>query len=163
MTRVLVLNATYAPINVCTISRAVVLLLKNKAEVIERTETILHAETMSLDCPAVIRLVTYVRIPYDTKRRITRRSILARDNWICQYCGSDDRLTIDHVIPRSKGGEHVWENVVASCSPCNHRKGDALLRDVGMKLRRVPGSPNQTSFVYVAMPRPPASWKAYLV
>lgn len=163
MSHVLVLNATYEPINVCTVKRAVVLLLREKAEMIERTARVLHAESISVDYPAVIRLVAYVRIPRDTHRRITRRSILARDNWTCQYCGSESSLTIDHVIPRSKGGEHVWENLVASCSPCNHRKGDSLMRDAGMKLRRKPGSPTTGVFVFVATSRPPDSWSAYLV
>ena len=76
--------------------------------------------------PVVIRLVTYVRVPRDTHRRkITRRAVFARDNWTCQYCGSRGQLTVDHVIPRSKGGDSSWENIVASCAPCNRRKGDA--------------------------------------
>ncbi len=83
----------------------------------------------------VIRLVSYVRIPRDTHRRkITRRAVFARDNWTCQYCGSRSNLTVDHVIPRSKGGGSNWDNIVASCAPCNRRKGDSLPRQVGMRL-----------------------------
>src|SRR5438046_6802568 len=118
--RVLVLNATYEPINVCTVRRAVVLLLKEKAEVIERSEFELHSATTTLARPIVIRLVSYVRIPRHTHRRkITRRAVFARDHWTCQYCGSRSNLTVDHVVPRSKGGRSSWENIVASCAPCN--------------------------------------------
>ena len=98
----LVLNATYEPINVCTVRRAVVLLLKEKAEVIEHAEWQLHSATSTIARPVVIRLVSYVRIPRDTHRRkITRRAVFARDDWTCQYCGSRSNLTVDHVVPRS--------------------------------------------------------------
>ena len=118
----LVLNATYEPINVCTVRRAVVLLLKDKAEMIERAEWSLHSATSTMARPVVIRLVSYVRIPRDTHRRkITRRAVFARDDWTCQYCGSRSNLTVDHVVPRSKGGPSSWENIVASCAPCNRR------------------------------------------
>src|SRR3954463_4966799 len=111
--RVLVLNATLKPINVCTIRRATGLLLKSKAEVIEIGAQALHWATGSLPRPVVIRLVTYVRIPRDThKRKITRRAVFARDGWQCQYCGARTSLTVDHVIPRSKGGDSGWENIV---------------------------------------------------
>ncbi len=125
--RVLVLNATFEPINVCSVRRAVVLLLKEKAELIERGLWALHSESSTLARPVVIRLVSYVHVPRDTHRRkITRRAVFARDGWTCQYCGSRSNLTVDHVIPRSKGGTSSWENIVASCAPCNRRKGDML-------------------------------------
>ena len=103
--RVLVLNATFEPINVCTVRRAAVLILKEKAEVIEHGRWELHAESLTLPRPIVIRLITYVRVPRDrAKRRITRRAVFARDSWTCQYCGKTSHLTVDHVIPRSRGG-----------------------------------------------------------
>ena len=112
--RVLVLNATYEPINVCTVRRAVVLLLKEKAELLERGRWELHSESSTLARPVVIRLVSYVKVPQDAHRRkITRRAVFARDSWTCQYCGSRSNLTVDHVIPRSKGGSSSWENIVA--------------------------------------------------
>ena len=159
----LVLNATYEPINVCTVRRAVVLLLKDKAEIIERSEWELHSATRSMSRPVVIRLVAYVRIPRDTHRRkITRRAVFARDNWTCQYCGARSNLTVDHVIPRSKGGDSSWTNIVASCAPCNRRKGDALLRQVGMQLRQQPRTPSAHVFIHVASPTIPVAWQAYL-
>jgi 5-methylcytosine-specific restriction endonuclease McrA len=160
---VLVLNATFEPINVCTVRRAVVLLLKDKAEVIEHADWQLHAESFTLSRPVVIRLVTYVRVPRDTHRRkITRRAVFARDGWACQYCGSRTSLTVDHVIPRSKGGSSEWENIVASCAPCNRRKGDRLVNQAGMALRRKPRVPRPEIFIHVASPTIPAAWKAYL-
>jgi len=157
------LNATFEPINVCTVRRAVVLLLKDKAEVIEHGEWQLHSATHTIAGPVVIRLVTYVRIPRGTHRRkITRRAVFARDNWTCQYCGSRSSLTVDHVVPRSKGGLSSWENIVASCAPCNRRKGNALPRQAGMRLLRQPRTPSAHVFIQVASPSIPAAWQAYL-
>jgi 5-methylcytosine-specific restriction endonuclease McrA len=161
--RVLVLNATYEPINVCTVRRAVVLLLKSKAEVIEKWDRELHSERMTMTRPAVIRLRTYVAVPRDVHRRkITRRAVFARDGWTCQYCGSRSSLTVDHVVPRSKGGSSSWDNIVASCAPCNRRKGDLLPRQVGMKLLRRPRTPGPQVFIHVASPTIPDNWKQYL-
>ncbi len=161
--RVLVLNATYEPINVCTVRRAVVLLLKAKAEVIEHADWQLHSATTTIARPVVIRLVAYVRIPRDThRRRITRRAVFARDDWTCQYCGSRSNLTVDHVVPRSKGGASSWDNIVASCAPCNRRKGNALPRQAGMNLNRQPRAPSPSVFIQVASPTIPVAWRAYL-
>ena len=160
----LVLNATYEPINVCTVRRAVVLLLKEKAEMIERAEWELHSATSTIARPIVIRLVTYVRIPRDTHRRkITRRAVFARDDWTCQYCGSRSNLTVDHVVPRSKGGRSNWENIVASCAPCNRRKGNSLPRQAGMRLLKQPRTPSPHVFIQVASPTIPAAWQQYLL
>jgi 5-methylcytosine-specific restriction endonuclease McrA len=160
---VLVLNATYEPINVCTVRRAVVLLLKEKAEMIERADWQLHSATTTIARPVVIRLVSYVRIPRDAHRRkITRRAVFARDDWTCQYCGSRSNLTVDHVVPRSKGGASSWDNIVASCAPCNRRKGNALPPQAGMHLNRKPGAPSPHVFIHVASPTIPAAWRAYL-
>ena len=159
----LVLNATYEPINVCTVRRAVVLLLKAKAELIERGAWELHSESTTLARPVVIRLVAYVNVPRDAHRRkITRRAVFARDGWTCQYCGSRSNLTVDHVVPRSKGGPSTWENIVASCAPCNRRKGNAMPRQAGMRLNREPRTPNPNVFIQVASPTIPASWRRYL-
>jgi 5-methylcytosine-specific restriction endonuclease McrA len=161
---VLVLNATYEPINVCTVRRATVLLLKEKAEVIEIGPHDLHWARGSMTKPVVIRLITYVRIPRDThKRKITRRAVFARDGWECQYCGARTSLTVDHVIPRSKGGNSDWENIVASCAPCNRRKGDRLPQQIGMHPRVKPRIPSPNVFIQLASPTIPATWKQYLL
>ena len=161
--RVLVLNATYEPINVCTVRRAAVLLLKEKAEIVEHSTLELRSEHSTLPRPAVIRLVHYVRVPRDThQRKITRRAVFARDGWACQYCGSRSNLTVDHVIPRSKGGSSDWTNIVASCAPCNRRKGDHLPHQAGMHPRHKPMAPSPNVFIHVASPRIPAAWKQWL-
>ena len=149
--RVLVLNATYEPINVCTVRRAAILLLKSKAELLEHAQWELRSEHTAMPRPVVIRLVSYVKVPRDTHRRkITRRAVFARDGWACQYCGSRSNLTVDHVIPRSKGGSSSWDNIVASCAPCNRRKGNTLLRQSGMQLLKLPGTPSPDVFIQVA-------------
>ncbi|HEY1357246.1 MAG TPA: HNH endonuclease [Thermoleophilaceae bacterium] len=163
--RVLVLNASFEPINVCTVRRATVLLLKERAELLEHADWSLHAESLTLPRPIVIRLTTYVKVPRDAHRRkITRRAVFARDRWTCQYCGHErGNLTVDHVIPRSKGGGSTWDNIVTCCAPCNRRKGDRLPRQVGMKPRHKPRAPSPTIFIHVASPTIPAAWEQYLL
>ena len=162
--RVLVLNATYEPINVCTVRRATVLLLKARAELLERGEGAIHSERLEIDRPCVIRLQRYVRIPRDVHRRkITRKAVLARDAYTCQYCGREaSGLTVDHVIPRSRGGESVWENIVASCAPCNRKKGNRLPREASMHPATRPRPPGPTVFIRIASPRIPLAWEPYL-
>jgi 5-methylcytosine-specific restriction endonuclease McrA len=163
--RVLVLNASYEPINVCNVRRATVLVLKERAEVIERGKGALHSERLTFDRPCVIRLVRYVRIPRGVHRRkITRKAVLARDAWTCQYCGRQSvGLTVDHVMPRSRGGESVWDNIVASCAPCNRKKGNLTPREARMHPRRHPRPPGPTVFIRLASPRIPVAWQQYLV
>ena len=162
--RVLVLNASYEPINVCTVRRAAVLILKNRAEILEEGDWALRAENFTLARPVVIRLLTYVRIPRDAHRRkITRRAVFARDRWTCQYCGYErGNLTVDHVIPRSKGGHSSWDNIVTCCAPCNRRKGDRLPRQANMVPTQAPRAPSATIFIHVAAPTIPAAWERYL-
>jgi 5-methylcytosine-specific restriction endonuclease McrA len=162
---VLVLNASYEPINVCTVRRAAVLILKNRAEILEQADWALHAESFTLARPVVIRLLTYVRIPRDAHRRkITRRAVFARDRWTCQYCGHErGNLTVDHVVPRSKGGTSTWDNIVTCCAPCNRRKGDRLPKQANMVPARAPRAPSSTIFIHVATPTIPAAWEQYLV
>ena len=163
--RVLVLNASYEPINVCTVRRAAVLVLKSRAEVLEEGEGVLHSERLELERPCVIRLIRYVRIPRDVHRRkITRKAVLARDAYTCQYCGHEAAgLTVDHVIPRSRGGESVWENIVASCAPCNRKKGNRMPREASMHPSSRPKPPGPTVFIRIAAPRVPLAWEPYLV
>ena len=163
--RVLVLNASYEPINVCNIRRATVLVLKERAEILERGEGALHSERLVFQRPCVIRLIRYVRVPRNVHRRkITRKAVLARDAWTCQYCGSQGGgLTVDHVIPRSRGGESVWENIVASCAPCNRKKADLTPREARMHPRNRPRPPGPNVFIRLASPRIPVAWEPYLI
>jgi 5-methylcytosine-specific restriction endonuclease McrA len=161
--QVLVLNASYEPLNVCSDRRAHVLVWKGKAEVVEQHAQPLRSAERSFARPHVIRLLQYVRVPRAVKRRISRRALFARDGWKCVYCGTAaGRLTLDHVIPRSKGGDSVWENVVTACAPCNLRKGDRLLEEVSMTLPRQPRPPAPVLFIRLAAQRVPDSWRQYL-
>ncbi len=163
MHQVLVLNASYEPLNVTTVRRAHVLVYKGKAEVIERLEQPLRSASDTYPWPHVIRLVTYVHVPRAVQRKISRRALFARDGWRCVYCGaSGGRLTLDHVVPRSRGGDSVWENVVTSCAPCNLRKGDRLLEEAAMRLRSKPRPPTPVLFIRLAAPRIPSRWQPYL-
>jgi|SRR5579875_3035635 len=138
---VLVLNASYEPINICGARRALVLVLKGVARTEEEQGAILHAARTHMPLPSVIRLLEYRRIPHQT-RALSRKNILLRDRNTCQYCGvvlPASELTLDHVIPRSRGGLSTWENLVACCHACNRRKGNQLLHELtDMKLLREP-------------------------
>ncbi len=163
MQQVLVLNASYEPLNVCSVRRAHVLVWKGKAEVLESLPKALHSATDTYVWPHVIRLVQYVRVPRAIQRKISRRALFARDGWRCVYCGTaSGRLTLDHVIPRSRGGESVWENVVTACAPCNLRKGNRLLEESGLTLHRQPRPPAPVLFIQLAAPKIPERWQAYL-
>lgn len=162
---VLVLNASYEPLNVVSVRRAIVLLLKEKAELLEAAETTIRSERLTLRRPLVIRLVVYVRIP---RRLLTlplsRRNVLKRDNYMCQYCGArpgKEDLTLDHVVPRSRGGEHSWENLVAACTSCNRRKGNHLPREVGFELQRTPYRPRYLALALISGSAP-AAWEKYM-
>jgi 5-methylcytosine-specific restriction endonuclease McrA len=129
---VLVLNASYEPINICGARRALVLVLKGIARTEEEHGLMLHAQRSRIAMPSVIRLLEYRRIPHQT-RALSRKNILLRDRNTCQYCGvllPSSELTLDHVIPRSRGGNSTWENLVACCHACNRRKGNRMLHEI---------------------------------
>lgn len=147
--RVLVLNASYEPLQFISVRRAIVLLLQDKAELVEAAEQRLRARGISFEVPLVIRLVRYIRIPRRMRLPCSRRSILMRDRETCQYCGAQPgraHLTVDHVIPRSRGGETTWENVVTACRDCNHRKGGRTPEEAGMTLLTIPRQPQYVAF-----------------
>lgn len=165
MTSVLVLNASFEPLNVVSVRRAVILLLKDKAELVEAVEAVLRAEHVSVRTPSVIRLVSYVRIPYRMRIPVSRRGVLARDRFMCQYCGltpGRNALTIDHVVPRSRGGPKRWENLVAACARCNRRKGGRSPDEAGMKLLAMPHSPRYVALAFVSHDGGPDGWRKYL-
>jgi 5-methylcytosine-specific restriction endonuclease McrA len=140
--RVLLLNSTYEPLTALPIRRAVVMLLCGKADVVHDDPggPVIHSATRSIVVPSVIRLRSYVRVPYRARIPMTRAALMHRDRFRCAYCGSKAD-TVDHVVPRSRGGSHTWENCVASCSPCNHRKADRLLSELGWTLQASPTKP----------------------
>jgi 5-methylcytosine-specific restriction endonuclease McrA len=137
---VLVLNASYEPINICAARRALVLVLKGIASAEEVTATSVHSTRRTIKVPSVIRLLEYRRIPHQT-RALSRKNILMRDRYTCQYCLKilpTGELTLDHVVPRARAGESAWENLVACCHTCNNRKGSRTPEEAGMKLVRQP-------------------------
>jgi hypothetical protein len=135
-----VLNVTHQPLAVVPARRAVVLVLKDKAEVLVSNGQIFRSEFLELDAPSVLRLRAFVRIPHRSHAPLTRRAVFARDEWTCQYCGRTAE-NLDHVVPRSRGGTHTWDNVVAACRRCNSRKENRLIDDVGLRLARQPAAP----------------------
>jgi len=160
-----VLNATYEPLSIVSVRRAVVLLLKEKAEIVEAAEAVLRSEHITLPVPLVIRLVTYVPVPRRLGLPVTRRTVLARDRYTCQYCGSQPgkaHLTVDHVVPRSRGGKTVWENVVIACGLCNRRKGDRTPEEAGMRLLSRPSRPRYVALVLLEGAGQNSTWAKYL-
>ncbi len=158
----LVLNATYEPLNICSAKRAIVLMLKQKAEALENSGRLFRSTTSSFPLPDVIKLNYFVKVPHGEMRKVSRRAVLARDSHSCQYCGSRAHLTIDHVIPRSRGGTTTWDNIVTSCAPCNARKGDRLPREAGMHPRTNPRPPDPFAFIHLAVSEIRRSWRRYL-
>jgi len=141
---VLVLNLDFQPLNVCNVRRAVVLLAKEKATVLEQNGHIVSSERLRLASPSVIRLAYHVKRPRPVVK-LTRKEVLQRDDHLCQYCGKrGNDLTLDHIMPRHRGGQHTWENVVAACRSCNHKKGGRTLAESKMRLLRVPRRPPAT-------------------
>jgi 5-methylcytosine-specific restriction endonuclease McrA len=161
MRSALVLNATYEPLSVVPARRAACLVLADKADVVEDDGTLLHAATVSVPNPLVIRLRYVVRVPYHRRTALSRRAVFARDDHRCQYCGGLAD-SIDHVMPRSRGGLHIWENVAAACRPCNLSKRDRTPDEAGMLLARTPRAPREQSWITVAVARVPEAWKPYL-
>lgn len=137
---VLVLNASYEPINICAARRALVLVLKGVASAEEVSPLAVHSARRNLHVPSVIRLLEYRRIPHQT-RSLSRKNILMRDRYTCQYCHRafpSGELTLDHVVPRSRSGDSAWENLVACCHHCNNRKGNRTPEEAGMRLAKPP-------------------------
>lgn len=142
---VLVLNQNYEPLNVCNARRALVLLDGGKAEVLEHGSGLIRSTSRAFPRPSVIRLVYLIKRPRP-RVRLTRREIFIRDHYTCQYCGMKTRdLTLDHVVPRHRGGRHTWENLVSACRSCNHRKGGKAVEEARMRLRRLPYEPRANS------------------
>lgn len=161
MAQALLLNATYEPIRLVPIRRAVILVLSQKAEIIEETGEVLHSARTSIPIPSVIRLVRMVRIPYLARVKLSPKALAARDHGLCGYCGKPGE-NVDHIVPRSRGGKNEWENVVWACKPCNHRKADKLLSEAKMILRVKPYAPKGKAWLIIAVGTIEPEWKPYL-
>jgi 5-methylcytosine-specific restriction endonuclease McrA len=146
---VLVLNQNYEPLNICSVRRALKLVLGGKAELLESARGVITSATRIFPFPSVIRLFHLIKRPRP-RVKLTRKEIFIRDGYTCQYCGvRTSHLTIDHVIPRSRGGLHTWDNVVAACQPCNHRKGGKSIAEARMALMHQPHEPRASQYYTV--------------
>lgn len=159
---VLILNQDYQPLSVVNVKKSLMLLFLEKAEMLhDRPEQKIRTIRDSYQYPSVIRLRNYARIPYK-KIVLSRKNILKRDRHKCQYCDKSDKLTIDHVIPKSRGGKDIWENLVTACTTCNHIKGNRTPKEAKMKLARRPYKPNHIIFLRDFCGTVDENWKPYL-
>ncbi|MPZ14442.1 MAG: HNH endonuclease [Chloroflexi bacterium] len=160
---VLVLNQNYEPLNVCNGRRALVLVDGGKAEVLEIDGLVLRSPTRSWRVPSVIRLNHFIRRPRP-RVRLTRREVFLRDQYTCQYCGVQTReLTLDHVVPKHRGGRHIWENLVSACRGCNHRKGGKTIDDARMMLLHLPAEPKATpQYIFQHYLRANEAWQKFV-
>jgi len=148
---------------VVTSRRALVLVWRNRATVVEVREEVWRSAQDSFKVPSVVRLNYFVNVPYHRTVPLTRRAVFGRDDHVCQYCGATAE-NLDHVVPRSRGGAHSWDNVVACCRRCNIKKGNRLLNEVGLALSRLPRSPKRFGWVYTSSGyRVHPSWQPYLL
>ncbi len=160
---VLLLNQNFTPLTVCSARRAVIMVWAGKAEIIESTGMYVHSVSMSFDIPSIIRLLVFIKIPYRWNIQLTKQNVLRRDHGKCQYCGkSEGPMTVDHVIPRSHGGNESWGNLVCACSVCNNKKGDRTPQEAGMSLIKKPKKPNIGSFLFSYKIYVSSTWRHYL-
>lgn len=160
---VLVLNANFEPINVCSTRRAIGLILNGKASLVLNGRGEIKTVTRTYPRPSIIRLDKMIRRPR-SGIRLTKREVLRRDNYTCQYCGQHTIfLTIDHVIPRRLGGQHTWDNLVAACPPCNHRKGGRTIEQAHMQLLCIPREPpSSANYIFARHLRENSEWQPFI-
>ena len=159
---VLVLNQDFSPLTVCSVQRAFMLIFLGKADLVEEVkEKKLRSISTSYAFPSVVKIKTYVHIPYKGVV-MSRQNIFRRDGGTCQYCGTNKDLTLDHVVPRSKGGKSTWTNLVTACKKCNSIKGDYSLEKTGMRLNQKPVKPTYSSFLKMNTSSYRQEWSAYL-
>lgn len=159
--KVLVLSKSYEPLSITSSRKAFLLVYTDKAEVIDFGSGVLRSPTVSFNVPSIIRLKTRPKYSIYSKVELNRKNIFRRDNNQCQYCGSFENLTLDHIIPKSKGGSSSWDNLVTACNSCNNKKDNKMLHEVGMKLRSEPKRPNYVQFL-IKKNKIQESWKPYL-
>ena len=160
---VLVLNQNYEPLNICRVKRAIILILNGKAEILQNNSDQIRSATFSMISPSVVRLAHMVRRPRP-QPRLTRHRVFSRDNHTCQYCGKQTRnLTLDHVVPRYRGGEHSWKNVVSACKECNQRKAGRTPSEASMILLKKPCQPSGGNCHLIYPFHTPMEWNDYLM
>ncbi len=159
---VLVLNQNYEPLNISTVRRALVLMDKGKAELLRDGRGAIQSVRQSFPVPSVIRLISMVKRPVG-QRRLSRREVFERDQNTCQYCGAATReMTLDHIVPRVRGGSHSWENVVSACIPCNHRKAGQTLQEAHMRLLKPPRPPKPNPYYLFTRRRLQEEWRLFI-
>jgi 5-methylcytosine-specific restriction endonuclease McrA len=160
--KVLLLNGNYEPLSICSVQKAIVLLVMEKAELVSAVkDRVVRSARSSMDYPSVIRLSSYIHIPFK-KVILSRKNILRRDGHQCQYCGVRTGLTVDHIIPKSRGGEDSWENLTTACLRCNNRKGDRTPEEANLKVKRKPVRPNHVVFLRQYLGKIDKDWEPYL-
>lgn len=159
---VLVLNTNYAPMDICTAKRAICLYYNEKVDILESYKEDVRSPSITLSLPSIVRLKDYVK-HNQMDVILTRRNLLVRDNYECQYCGSKKSpLTMDHVKPKKQGGKDSWENLVAACQNCNRKKGNRTPDEAKMPLKRIPRKPNKIHYFQQFISTHQGSWKPYL-
>jgi 5-methylcytosine-specific restriction endonuclease McrA len=159
---VLVLNQDYSALTLCSVERATILILLRKADLVHAVpDRFVRSPSTHFPWPSIVRLKGYAAVPYK-RIMISRKNVMRRDRFRCQYCGSRDKLTVDHVIPKSRGGRDTWENLVAACTPCNNKKGSRTPDEANMPLARKPFRPSHVMFIRDYMGSVHDTWKPYL-
>jgi 5-methylcytosine-specific restriction endonuclease McrA len=160
--QVLVLNQNYMPMTVCNAKKAVTMIFRGRAEVIEQADGFIRSVSLAIPFPLVVRIGVFVRVPIK-RVELTRKNIIKRDNHQCQYCGTRSAtMTVDHVVPKTRGGEDSWENLVAACVQCNNSKGNMTPDEALMPLRRRPKKPSRLAFIQHFVGAKNEKWRPYL-
>ncbi len=159
--KVLLLNQNYEPLTVVTAKKAIILIYMQKVEIVEQYDLVVRSCHTVMAVPSVVRLLYFVKIPFK-RVELTRRNIMKRDRYRCQYCRSTQSLTIDHVVPKTKGGTDTWENLVCACVRCNNKKGDRTPDQTRMKLIKKPKRPHHLYYIHCIVGVNEQSWKPYL-
>ncbi|HTW86111.1 MAG TPA: HNH endonuclease [Candidatus Sulfotelmatobacter sp.] len=163
MNDVLVLNFTYEALNITSFQRAVKLIFSGKAEIVHRRDAFIKSTSYEMKLPSIIRMLYYIKRPMQ-KVALTKKNVLLRDDYTCQYCGikGERMMTVDHVVPRSKGGPSTWENLVCACMRCNNRKNNRTPEHANMLLKRKPKAPKYIPWIRVKRNTLPGEWKKFL-
>jgi len=160
--QVLLLNQSYEPLQICNMRRAVILIFLGKAHSVEQFDDEIRSVSYSMRMPAVIRIYNYINLPRNSIV-LTRKNILKRDSLSCQYCGTKGSpLTVDHIMPKVRGGQDSWENLTTACVSCNNKKGNRTPREANLKLLSKPRVPNRITFIQRFVRKPIKEWRPYL-